>query len=475
MLNGRIVEQGAYDELMGRGGELKSILEAADIGDTLSRTNNPTTAVKKPQSPTGRSAAASSTAPDGASKTVGKLISSEERATGQIGVRVYLEYAKLIGGYWVVAVLAMVMILAQGSRIITDLWLNIWATGQLGWTTGNYQGMYAGLGMIQVLLMVSIGLMFSAASVVACRRIHRLALERVLASPIAWFDSQPLGRLINRFSRDMDTMDSLIPESVRVFCYTISMTISLLLTICVALWLFIIPLVPVLLIYWYTQHFYRRTSIDLKRLDNVSRSPLFAQISETFVGSGQSTIRAYNAQQRFIAKNLAMLDYNNRSYYLTILTQRWLSLRLETLASLLTFFAALFGVIGKDSLDPGLIGIALTYSLQVTFVFNWAVRQSTEVEMYMNSLERLMHYVYELEDENVDGHQAVAVNNNNNTSEGIPLKTISIIPDSDWPRSGNIKFNEVSLRYRPDLPDVLQQVTLTINDGEKVGIVGRTG
>jgi ABC-type multidrug transport system fused ATPase/permease subunit len=207
----------------------------------------------------------------------------------------------------------------------------------------------------------------------------------------------------------------------------------------------------------------------LKRLDNISRSPLFAHYSETLSASGQATIRAYGAEDRFIKRNLDLLDYNNRVYYLSIMGQRWLSLRLESLASFLVFFVVLFGVIGRDVADAGMTGLAITYALQVTGVFNWAVKQATEVETFMSCVERILHYICDLKSEEDAPEKKADAKGKDET-----LDMIQVIPN-DWPRSGTITFDQVVLRYRQDLPTVLNGVSFSVKHGQKIGIVGRTG
>jgi ATP-binding cassette subfamily C (CFTR/MRP) protein 1 len=280
---------------------------------------------------------------------------------------------------------------------------------------------------------------------------------------MAWFDSQPLGRILNRFSRDQDTVDSLIPDAFRVFLFTFGMTTSVLIYICVIFPWFILPMIPTLTLYWFTQHFFRRSSVELKRLDNVTRSPLFAHFSETLTGAGQSTIRAYGCEQQFVERNVTLLDKNNTAYYLTIFAQRWLSLRLESMAAILIFFAALFGVLFRNTIDPGVTGLCITYALQVSLIFYWCVRQATELEMFMNSVERLVQYIEGLRGEEEE-----------DKSDGA-FERVVVVPPASWPTRGEIIMKDVTMRYRPDLPDVLLNVSLKIEAGQKVGIVGRTG
>lgn len=459
--NGNIAEQGTYKELTeGKPDSLLNVLmkdvEMADEEDTEPTSVAPVQQ-KKADTPN--------------QVVEANIIKKEGLERGQVSTKVYFEFAKLSGGAFISFWCAFLLVLAQCARIACDYWINIWVAQSVpGWSQAAYQITYVCLGLAQAFLMVISGVVFAFASYRASKKIHGAALESVLACPMSWFDSQPLGRIVNRFSRDVDTVDSLLSDSVRVFGFTLSMTASIIILICVLFQYFIIPVVPLLIIYYLTQAFYRRTSVELKRLDNVSRSPLYAHFSETLFGSGLATIRAYGVQEEFKEKTKILLDNNDKAYYLSVQTQRWLALRLESIAGFLVFFAALFGVATQGtSISPGLAGLAITYALQVTFVFNWAVKQATEIEMYMSSVERLLDYIHDLPNEEDPKSPT-----DKNYSENMELTKVSVMPPDGWVSKGAISFKDVVLKYRDDLPDVLKGVSFDVLPGEKVGIVGRT-
>jgi ATP-binding cassette subfamily C (CFTR/MRP) protein 1 len=191
----------------------------------------------------------------------------------------------------------------------------------------------------------------------------------------------------------------------------------------------------------------------LKRLDSLTRSPLFSHFSETL--TGLSTIRAYSREGYFIHENHKKIDINQKANYPQLVSQRWLAVRLEAIGAVLIFTASIFLIIAKGTIEPGLAGLALTYALQVTGALSWTVRQATETENSMNAIERLVYYTESIESE---------------APEIIPTNR-----PTNWPRDGKIEFVNFDMRYRKDLPLILNQLTLTINGGEKVGVVGRTG
>jgi ABC-type multidrug transport system fused ATPase/permease subunit len=195
-------------------------------------------------------------------------------------------------------------------------------------------------------------------------------------------------------------------------------------------------------------HLIQTTSI----LDAILRSSLYSHFSESL--SGLATIRAYGEQKRFLRDNQNRVDVENRAYWLTVTNQRWLGIRLDFLGILLTFAVAILTVGTRFSISPSQTGVTLSYIISVQQAFGWLVRQSAEVENNMNSVERVVHYATALEQER---------------PHLIPEKK----PQGKWPSEGKVEMNDVVLKYRPELPQVLRGLTMTVNPGEKIGIVGR--
>jgi ATP-binding cassette subfamily C (CFTR/MRP) protein 1 len=216
---------------------------------------------------------------------------------------------------------------------------------------------------------------------------------------------------------------------------------------------FILPLGA---LYLYIQRYYLRTSRELKRLDSVSRSPIYAHFQESL--SGMSTIRAYNQQKRFEMENEWRVDANLRAYYPSISANRWLAVRLEFLGSVIILAAAglaIVSVASHSGLTAGTVGLAMSYALQITQSLNWIVRQTVEVETNIVSVERVLEYA------------------------ALPSEAPEIIsknrPPISWPSQGAVAFENYSTRYRPGLDLVLKNVNLSIKPKEKIGVVGRTG
>ncbi|ORZ33398.1 P-loop containing nucleoside triphosphate hydrolase protein [Catenaria anguillulae PL171] len=473
MRGGKIVEQGTYAELMAmEGGEFAAqmlsvggakkdgassasaspadspVIKPADVIEEAGhgmRERKISTQSKKetdrPPSPAKPAANA-------------KLMQAEDRAVGSVDAAVYSAYARAMGSLGTLVVLALVLILTQVFRVGNDLWLTWWTQNRFPIDQGVYVGVYFAWAVAQAGSFVFNGIQFTYAGVRASASLHRAAVYGVMRSPMAFFDTTPMGRILSRLSKDQDAMDNTLVDSVKMFFSTLTTCLSTFVLMIVATPIFALPLVPLLVVYWYIQLFYRSTSRELKRLDSISRSPLYAGFAETL--TGLTTIRAYREEARFRDVNQQAIDFNNRPYYMQICAQRWLSIRLESIGSALIFFAGLFGVINIGGTSVELVGLSLSYALSVTSNLNWCVRQAVEVETQMNSVERIWHYAEKLESE-------------------APAITDVSPPTPSWPDKGEIKFSDVTMAYRKELDPVLKKINVTIPAGSKVGIVGRTG
>uniref|UniRef100_A0A3B3U9L9 ATP binding cassette subfamily C member 3 n=1 Tax=Poecilia latipinna TaxID=48699 RepID=A0A3B3U9L9_9TELE len=388
---------------------------------------------------------------------VQKLIQAETAETGRVKSKVFLEYAKAVG-----LVLSVIICLLYGCQsaaaIGANIWLSQWTSDSLtNQTKENVNmrvGVYAALGITQgVLILVNCLLCRAYCMLRAAKLTHRNMLQGVLRAPQAFFESTPTGRLLNRFSKDVDAIDSHIPDNIDIWMRTFWYTLNVLL-ICSALTpMFLIVIAPLMVFYWWVQRFYVATSRQLKRLESVSRSPIYSHFSETITGS--SVIRAYGRHTAFVLMSDMKVDENQKSYYPGIVSNRWLGVRIEFIGNCIVLFAALFAVLGKATLSPGLVGLSVSYALQVTMSLNWMVRMTSDLENNIVAVERVKEY--------------------SETKTEAPWEVEEKKPPPEWPTQGNVEFNEYSVRYREGLDLVLRNITLSVKGGEKIGIVGRTG
>ncbi|XP_051773178.1 LOW QUALITY PROTEIN: canalicular multispecific organic anion transporter 1 [Ctenopharyngodon idella] len=396
---------------------------------------------------------------DSGDKKGQRLIEKEAMETGRVKFSVYLQYLRSMG--WCYVSLSFVFYFIQNVAVIgQNLWLSEWTNDAENYINKTYPnhirdtriGVFGGLGLAQGFLVFLGTILLADGSISASRTLHTNLLSNILRVPMVFFDTTPSGRVVNRFAKDIFTVDEMIPMSFRSWILCLLGVLGTLFVICLATPIFTAVVVPMAVVYYFVQRFYVATSRQLRRLDSVSRSPIYSHFGETV--SGISVIRAYGHQQRFLKQNEHTIDQNLKSVYPWIVSNRWLAMRLESLGNLVVFFSALFAVISRDSLNSGLVGLSISYALNVTQTLNWLVRMTSELETNIVAVERVNEYT--------------------NIKNEAPWVTSNRPPD-DWPATGNIRFENYKVRYRPELELILHGITCDIESTEKIGIVGRTG
>ncbi|KAK0199743.1 multidrug resistance-associated ABC transporter [Desarmillaria ectypa] len=383
----------------------------------------------------------------------GVLMQTEERYTGSVAWTTYRDYLRFAGGIIWAPILLSLLVLNQCSQVGSNLFLGFWTGESIhGFTQGQYMAVYAGLGVSQAVFTFLVTAGFAMAALIASLSLFKTALTRVLRSPVSFFDTTPVGRILSRLSKDQDTLDNELATILAQFLNTFSSVIGT-----IALVFYTFPLLgiifgPMIVLYYLVSMYYRRTSVETKRLDSLMRSALYSSYSETL--TGLATIRAFREQDRSVRSAEYGLDLENRAYYMTISIQRWLSVRLDIFGNILILGIALFAAGYRNTVNPSKIGVVLTYTLNITQIFSDMVAQFAQNEQNMNAVERVLVYT-EL------------------PSEGNGISPDE--PSAEWPEKGTICFEDVDLAYREGLPLVLHRVSFKINPGEKVGIVGRTG
>ncbi|XP_068209834.1 multidrug resistance-associated protein 1-like isoform X2 [Palaemon carinicauda] len=390
------------------------------------------------------------------------LIKEENMEKGKVKLQVYHFYAMSMG--FLRALLPILFFIsAQGCKAGSNLWLlkHSSPVDTVGNTTieefnrSEFLAGYGGFGIGQCLFFFVGALTTWTGTLKAAEKIHHELLHNVLHLPMSFFDTNPSGRIMNRMSKDMDALDSLLPNVINgsMSCFAqvlITMAIVISSTPVVAVVIF-----PVLVVYYFVQKIYITSARQIKRIESLAKSPIFSFFSESL--QGVSTIRAFKKQADFVNVCGEKVDAAAKAYVTNVATNRWLLVRLETLGNLITFAAAIFAVAGRGSIEPGIVGLSITYALEVTFIMNAMIRHACEVEANIVSAERIQEYIKEEQ-------EAPWTTDNTKTS-----------PSKSWPDNGCIKFFKYQSRYRPGLELVLKGITCEVKAGEKVGIVGRTG
>lgn len=380
------------------------------------------------------------------------LMQAEERALASVPWSVYASYVRASGSILNAPIVLVLLVLSQGANIVTSLWLSYWTADTFSLPTGVYIGVYAALGVGQAVTMFAFMVSLSIFGTLASKAMLRRAITRVLRAPMSFFDTTPLGRITNRFSRDVDVMDNNLSDAIRMYSFSIGSIIAVFALIIAFFHYFVIALAPLVVLFLFAAGYYRASAREVKRLESILRSTVFAKFGEGL--SGVASIRAYGLKDRFIADLRKAIDEMDSAYFLTYSNQRWLSVRLDMIGTALLFTTGILVVTSRFSVPPSIGGLVLSYILAIVGFIQFTVRQLAEVENGMNAVERLVYYGTELEEE-------------------APLKTVEV--RKTWPEKGEIVFDNVEMRYRPGLPLVLQGFSMHVRGGERIGIVGRTG
>ncbi|KAG6133513.1 hypothetical protein E4U38_002770 [Claviceps purpurea] len=387
-----------------------------------------------------------------ANKKGAALMQQEEKAQASVPWSVYGAYIRASGSIFNAPLVLAILIISQGANLATGLWLSWWTSDKFGYSTGMYIGIYAALGAIQALLMFLFSVTLSVLGTKSSKVMLRDAVHRVLRAPMSFFDTTPLGRITNRFSQDVDVTDNNLADAIRIFFLTVAMVIAIFALIIAYFPWFAIALVPLSCLFVFSASYYRASAREVKRFESVLRSNVFARFGEGL--SGVASIRAYGLQARFVTQLRDAIDEMDSAYFLTFSNQRWLSLRLDLVGIAFVFTVAILVVTSRFNVNPSISGLVLSYILSIVQILQFSIRQLAEVENGMNAVERLRHYGTALEEE-------------------APLHTVDI--RESWPEKGEIVFDNVQMRYRENLPLVLQGLSMHVRGGERIGIVGRTG
>ncbi|KAF9112068.1 hypothetical protein BGX27_004016 [Mortierella sp. AM989] len=383
-----------------------------------------------------------------------ELIAEEHMVAGSVSWKVYKIYAKA-ASYKASLLVILLFIVGQAIQIGTNLWLKYWTTdaGTARYNVNEFLGIYAAL--VIAYLMMNVTTTYVAmvtAAVRASARLHERLLSKLLRLPMSFFDTTPLGRVVNRFSSDIFSVDELTPWNIisLFMCGTSVLGTIVVIATTTPVFLAIVP--PLFIAYLLIQSVYMRTSRRLKRIDSVSKSPIYQHFSETL--AGVTTIRALAANERFIGDSAAKADIAANAYFSWVVTNRWLQIRLEALGAIIVLAAALFAVLSRNSLSSANVGLALSYALSVTQDITWLVRSYCDLQNQLVAVERVDEY--------------------SNKNPEAPAET-DVKLHENWPNEGRVEFRNYSTRYREGLDLVVRNISLTVQPAEKVGIVGRTG
>ncbi|XP_036946537.1 multidrug resistance-associated protein 4-like isoform X2 [Acanthopagrus latus] len=480
LMEGHVMCQGTYNELQHSGLDIASLLRSEEEQDRLSELAEPGRLSLYSQRSNRSQCSHSSLLPPPESTGTEQLpvetvqtMAEETRVEGNVSGHIYLKYFTAGCNPVVILFILLLSVAAEVAYILQDWWLVYWAKEKFFNSTVRavsikhgvnathseqefsltfYLSIYAGLTAAAVTFGFARCLVIIHALVRAAQTLHNNMFNTVIRTSVRFFDVNPIGRILNRFSKDIGLMDSTLPITFVDFYQLFLQNVGVVAVAASVIPLILVPVVPLVFVFLYLRRFYLHTSRDIKRLESTTRSPVFSHLSSSL--QGLWTIRALRAEERLKKAFDAHQDLHSEAWFLFLMTSRWFALRLDSICSLFITMATFGCILLRDGLEAGEVGLVLTYAVTLVGNFQWTMRQSAEVENMMTSVERVMEYT-ELKSE-------------------APWKTQKST-SPDWPDKGLVTFNHVNFSYGDGSPLVLRDINATFQPHEKVGIVGRTG
>ncbi|KNC31637.1 putative multidrug resistance-associated protein lethal(2)03659 [Lucilia cuprina] len=503
MDKGRVSAVGSYESLRESGLDFAQMLADPEKDDSMevkSRSRSGSRMFDRQNSEASINSAADSTMEDGAMQV------QETQEEGKIGLDLYKKYFKAGGGFFMFIVMLVFCILSQALASGGDYFLSYWVnkkgsieaerienaakhvnttlynnTNEVFESTSSSSShqlesklsvfldqydihidpemldiyIFTIITVATIIITVTRSFLFFNVAMKASQNLHNSMFRGITRASMYFFNTNPSGRILNRFSKDMGQIDEILPAVMMDVIQIFLSLFGIVIVIAVVNPLYLVPTFLLAIVFYYLRIFYLKTSRNVKRLEAITRSPIYSHLAASL--AGLSTIRAFGAQHVLITEFDNHQDLHSSAFFLFICTSRafgyWLDCFCVIFIAIITLS---FFVFAPE--NGGDVGLAITQAMGMTGMVQWGMRQSAELENTMTAVERVVEY----DDIEPEGELE--------SKEGKK-------PPKTWPEEGKIIFDELSLRYFPDPKSeyVLKSLNFVIKSCEKVGIVGRTG
>jgi len=396
-----------------------------------------------------------------------RLIEEELSASGSVPWSVYVAYMK--AAMWIVcAMTVLLFILCQFFKMAASYYLtevvdkgmeiksmegyNDMNQADEGWEQyEDFMITYIKLSVVFVIFIPLAALSLEVTTIMASKNVHRKLIDSIVSAPLKFFDCTPIGRVLNRLSADMNVIDEKMTNSFECLLFCAFNVIGGIVMNSVFVPYFIIPVVPVFILFFVVQRFFIASCRELQRLECVTRSPILAHVSQSL--NGLTTIRAFHSQERFVRECFEKIDANQLPFVFHQTTNIWMGLRLDMLGACIVLAASVCAITSclTGHIEPGMVGLVIAYAIMISSYFNWMMRGLSETEIHFNSVERVVQYCQLEREESI-----LAVEDN---------------VGDNWPTCGDVQFKSVSLTYGSCSMAVVHDVSLHILPGQKVSIV----
>ncbi|KAM9996282.1 hypothetical protein ACTFIY_002464 [Dictyostelium cf. discoideum] len=466
--NGKLI-QGNYQELNEKGIDFKSILKTKEIKTNVENETDSEVLIKEENENENEIINVNNVISDKDDVNLiekAKLLVKEDKNEGEVEFNVYKKYFSYGTSSLKLFITIGLFFIGQAVYKVSDFWLAIWTERSIdGKSDSFYIGYYLLIIGIFVFLLMIRTFSLSRITFGIGKNLHSALLKSVTYASCRFFDTNPSGRILNRFSKDTSDIDIHMLDllSEVSICFS-ELTIGLI-SIVFIIPIIIIPLTLLFIIYYIYQRLYRPSARELNRWESITLSPVFSLLQESY--NGLLTIRTYKQESRFIKEMFDNININLGCIFYSFAVHRWISMRLEVIGCIMVFFTSLAAALFIS--NNGLAALSVTTALSLNGYLSWGIRRIVELEVKMNSFQRIQSYI-EIPKE---GNKLISTDANQVDSDG--LKTISNGDLVNWPNKGIIEFKNVEIKYRPNSEPNLKDLSFKVQPSEKIGIVGRTG